>query len=250
MDEKHEGGEIRSPLMEKLENFWYHYKWHTLIALFLVVTVAVCSVQMFTREKYDVHILYAGPDDVKMTASDGLSAYRVMHSSLKLVVGDYDENGEVTPNFRTLFVPSEAEIEEINRINEEENTELEVQTQLVIENTSQMDGLLTISDYYLCILSEANYLTYRTKSEGFFVSLAPYVGDTEVTYYEGATNAVYLNSTAFGRLPGLADLDESTLICLRSVSEVARRADRKGSAKAFSAAEKTVKNIFAFEQSK
>ena len=238
MDEKYEGGEIRSPWMKKIENFWYHYKWHTLIALFLVVTVTVCSVQMFTREKYDVHILYAGPDDVRMTASEGLSEYRVMHSSLKLVVGDYDENGEVTPNLRTLFVPSAEEIEEINQIHKEQNTGLEVQTQLVIENTSQMDSLLTISDYYLCILSEANYLTYRTKSEGFFVSLAPYVGDATVNYYEGATDAVYLNSTAFGRLPGLADLDESTVICLRGVSEVARRADRKGSAKQFAAAEK------------
>ena len=115
----------------------------------------------------------------------------------------------------------------------------------LLANADQFDGLMIISDYYLCFLSEANYLAYRTRSDGFFVSLAPYVGDAEVTYYEGATDAVYLHSTAFGQLPGFENLDESTVICLRSVSEVARRADRKGSAKKFAAAEKTLKNIFA-----
>lgn len=247
--EKYESGEIKidSPLMKKIENFWYHYKWHSLIALFFVLTAVICSVQMCTREEYDVYILYAGPDDVQMTADEGLSEYRVLYSSLKCAVTDNDENGEITPNLQTLFVPSEAEIEEINQINKEQNTGQEVQTQVVMQNTEQLDGLMTISEYYLCFLSEANYLAYRGKSDNFFVSLAPYVGNADVTYYEGATNAVYLHSTDFGNLPGLRDLDEGTLICLRSVSEVAKRADRKGSKKQFERAEQTLKNIFAYE---
>lgn len=251
MEEKYEGGDIviRSPFMKKLENFWYHYKWHSLIALFAVVVVVVCAIQFCTREKYDVHVLYAGPDDVRMTASDGLSEYRVLFSSLKLCVDDLDENGEITPNFQTLFLPSEAEIEEINRFHREEKTGLEVQTHLVMENAEQLDGLMTISDYYLCFLSKANYLSYRDRMDGFFVPLAPYVGDADVSYYEGATDAVYLNSTAFGTLPGFADLDDGTVICLRSVSEVARRADRKGSAESFAAAEKTLEKIFDYTKS-
>ena len=248
MDEKYEGGEIKiqSPFMKKLENFWYHYKWHSLIALFLVLTVVICSVQMCNREDYDVYILYAGPDEIKMTAAEGLSEYRVMHTTLKQAVGDYDENGEASLNLQTLFLPSAEEIERINQINKEQNTGLEVRTDEVMKNADQFDGLMMISEYYLCILSEANYLAYRGKSDGFFVSLTPYVGDADVSYYEGATNAVYLHSTAFGRLPGLADLDEKTVICLRSVSEVAKRADKKGSAKQFARAEETLKNIFSF----
>ena len=41
MDERNEknDGEIKinSPPLEKLENFWYHYKWHSIVALFLVI---------------------------------------------------------------------------------------------------------------------------------------------------------------------------------------------------------------------
>jgi hypothetical protein len=246
-NEKYEGGDIviRSPFMQKLENFWYHYKWQSLIALFVVFTLVICSVQLCTREEYDVHVLYAGVDDIGMTASEGRLDYHVLYSSLKFCTEDYDGNGEIVPNFQTLFLPSEEEIEEINRANAEANTGLEVQTHVVMENADQFDGLMMISDYYLCFLSEANYLSYRSKADGFFVPLQPYVGGADVTYYEGATDAVYLSSTEFGGLPGFEKLSENTLICLRSVSEVAKRADRKGSAKKFAAAEETLKNIFA-----
>lgn len=247
MEEKYEGGEIKvqSPFMKKIENFWYHYKWHSLIALFLIVTLTICSVQMCTREEYDLHVLYAGSDDIRMTANEGLSEYRVMHASLKLALEDYDENGEITPNLQTLFLPSEAEIEEINKQNKEQNTGEEVRTDLVMQNSEQMEGLMVLSDYYLCVLSEANYLAYRGRSDGFFASLTPYVGDASVTFYEGRTDAVYLSSTPFGKLPGWEDLSEDTLICLRSVSEVAKRANGKNSEKQFARAEKTLRNMFS-----
>ena len=111
-----------------------------------------------------------------------------------------------------------------------------------------MEQLMVLSDYYLCFLSEANYLSYRNRSADFFVSLVPYADSAEVTYYEGRTDAVYLHSTVFGSLPGFAELPEDTLICLRGVSEVARRANRKGSEKNFKSAEKTLRNIFTMQE--
>ena len=250
MEEKYEGGNIaiRSPFMEKLENFWYHYKWHSLIALFLVLTFTVCTVQMCTRSDYDLHVLYAGQSDVRQTANEGLSEHRVLLASLKLVTEDYDEDGKQLLDLLTLFLPSEEEIEEINARLEAEDEGYEVQTQLVMQNADQMEQLMLISDYYLCFLSEENYLSYRGRSEGFFAPLTPYVGDASVTYFEGSDNAVYLRSTAFGNLPGFESLADDTLICLRSVSDVAKRADRKGSEKNFRSAEKTLENIFAYAE--
>ena len=104
------------------------------------------------------------------------------------------------------------------------------------------------TDYYLCFLSEENYLSYRGRSEGFFAPLTPYVGDASVTYFDGSESAVYLRSTAFGNLPGFEGLADDTLICLRSVSEVAKRADRKGSERNFQRAEKTLENIFSYAE--
>ena len=48
-------GEVATPstFKEKLQNFIYHYKWHTVVALFLVVTIIICSLQFCTKEEYD-----------------------------------------------------------------------------------------------------------------------------------------------------------------------------------------------------
>ncbi len=43
---------------EKFKNFWYHYKVHTIIAAFLVVFIAVATVQCATRKKYDYEVMY------------------------------------------------------------------------------------------------------------------------------------------------------------------------------------------------
>ena len=253
MEDKYEGEEvkIKSPFLEKLDNFWYHYKWHSLIALFLIVTVTVCSVQMCTREEYDIYAVYAGRTDVKMTSQDALSDYRILYTSFGLVCEDFDENGEVTPNLQTLFLPSEEEIEEIekelDKIYEQTGERYEVQTQLVTQNQSTFADMMLLSDYYLCFLSEANYLANRDRMKGFFAPLLPYVGDAEVSYYDGRKEAVYLSSTAFGSLPGFEKLDEGTLICLRSVSEVAKRADQGNSEKQFARAERVLEKIFAMK---
>lgn len=38
---------------EKWENFWYYYKWHTIIAVFLAVTLIIATAQCAEREKFD-----------------------------------------------------------------------------------------------------------------------------------------------------------------------------------------------------
>jgi hypothetical protein len=38
---------------EKLQNYWYHFKWHTIGAVALIAVFAVMCVQCVTREKYD-----------------------------------------------------------------------------------------------------------------------------------------------------------------------------------------------------
>ena len=37
-----------------LDNYWYHYKWRTIVILFFAVLLIVCVVQCSTVEKYDL----------------------------------------------------------------------------------------------------------------------------------------------------------------------------------------------------
>ena len=65
-NEKKPQGELhlRSPFLKKLDNFFYHYKWHTVAALFLAIVIIVCSLQTCSKESYDVEIMYAGPKNL------------------------------------------------------------------------------------------------------------------------------------------------------------------------------------------
>ena len=38
---------------EKMQNYWFHFKWHTIGVVFLVVVISILTVQCATKEKYD-----------------------------------------------------------------------------------------------------------------------------------------------------------------------------------------------------
>lgn len=43
-----------------LENFWYYYKFHTIVVLFVLFVVTVCFVQCATKETGDLTVTFAG----------------------------------------------------------------------------------------------------------------------------------------------------------------------------------------------
>ncbi len=43
------------------ENYWYHYKWMTLILAFSLIALSVCLIQCSQKNEYDMYALYAGP---------------------------------------------------------------------------------------------------------------------------------------------------------------------------------------------
>ena len=43
----------------KIQNFWYHYKYHSIVFLLAVVTLAVSIAQCATKTNYDYKIIVA-----------------------------------------------------------------------------------------------------------------------------------------------------------------------------------------------
>jgi hypothetical protein len=56
--EKKEEVKLPQTFGEKLQNFWYHYKVHTLLTVFIAVVIAITTVQCANREEYDMSVLY------------------------------------------------------------------------------------------------------------------------------------------------------------------------------------------------
>lgn len=226
---------------EWIENFWYHYKWHSLIALFLVFTILVCSLQMCQKTSYDVHIMYAGSYEIERTSKDGTPEYESFISSLSRVCEDFDKDGIITANLRDLFLLSAEEIEEV-----EKDKEHEVNYVLINQNTEIFKDNMAMSDYYVCLISKSLYDEYKNYgNETMFVPLAQYVkNDTSLEFYD--TGAVLLSSTGFSTLPGISNLPKDTVICLRRVSAVAEHLNKKQSAEQFARAEKVIEKILNY----
>ena len=228
---------VKSPFLVWLDNFWYHYKWQTLIALFLIFAILVCSIQMCNKEDYDLFVMYAGAHDVERRSSS-VTEYEKVLRHLEGVCGDYDGDGAVSVSFLPLFLPSNTEIEELNAMEG-----YEVNTAVVADNAEIFRTNIVYSDYYVCLLSPSVYTTYHSISGvTMFVPLEPYVGTAEVTYY--AADAVLLSSTPFGAQMGFERFPEDTLICLRILTDL--QGKKQANVEKYEHAEDMLRRLFAY----
>ena len=237
---------IKEPLGKKLENFWYHYKWHSIIAAFLVVTVLICSLQMCRREKFDTYVLYAGSKTLsRATGEDGMSDYMRIVNSLYRVTDDFDGDGEVAVSLLNYLSMTKEEIEEAKE-NLKEGEELN----LIYGDSENLRHTLLYSEYYVCFLSVGVYEQYKEyHGVPMFVPLADYTAKgRSYDFYD--ESAIKLSSPALERfraLPGICDLDaEDTLICLRAKSELANSFGSEKNSKNYDRAKEVIKNILAY----
>ena len=201
-------GEVMTPstVKEKAQNFWYHYKWHSVVALFLIIALLVCSLQLCGRTKYDTYILYAGSKSIGRTAADGdVAEIATVISSLKRVTDDFDENGEVSVNFTNLYYLTQSEIDRAESYNDA----------LLAADQKSLSSIMQHSEYYLMFISVGVYEAYhKAGDEELFIDLTSYSAYNEDAEYY-APNAIHLSSIDASRLPGLSALPEDTLICIR-----------------------------------
>ena len=61
-DGKIGGAEIKvqGRFLTWLDNYWYHYKWVTIVVAFFIIVFSVCTLQMCSKEKTDIIVAYAG----------------------------------------------------------------------------------------------------------------------------------------------------------------------------------------------
>ena len=201
-------GEVAVPTSpkEKMQNFWYHYKWHTLVSLLLVFAILICSLQFCKKEDYDAYILYAGSRNIGRTAEDGnVAEIATVISSLKRITDDFDGDGEIKPNFTNYYYLSSSEAKELEDPNE----------QLLMSDKESLSSVLEHSEYYLVFVSVAVYESYfgTMASEALYDLSEHKAAHPELEYY--SNSAIYLSSTDAYKLPGLSNLPADTLICIR-----------------------------------
>lgn len=207
------GEELRpqSPLLKKLENFWYHYKWHTILSVFALVVALVCILQMCGRDRVDLQLLYGGS-----MALEGEQIQK-MESTMCGLIDDYDQNGERKVSLHQYYVLAGSDREGASA----------GQLQYSSENRSAFDTEMQAGEAMFCLLSSELYFdVYRAcydaaQNRSAFCDLREITkGHAEVRYLTDSNglptdSAILLKSTPLGSLAGFADLPDDTVICLR-----------------------------------
>ncbi len=220
--------EIKEPTEQKssfgrwLENFWYHYKVHTIAVIFVLTVICIFTVQMCSRESYDIHIMYAGGKSLLHTQSED-NEYSQIVSSLGRVTEDYDENGVRSSGFLNLYIPSAAEMEVL-----EEEGRAEMLYSIIKSDTDTLNTNMMLNDYYICFFSEDLFRQYDKDQndspdiEVFpFADIENYIPDGSDNSFEYASErGIYLRSTEFYKMPGISKLPADTVVCIRIRSTV------------------------------
>ena len=215
-DEKKPAGEIRfrSPFLKKLDNFFYHYKWHTIIAVFLAVVILVCSLQTCSKEEYDVEIMYAGPKNL-----NDAQAVLDIQNAFAQVATDKNGDGHTTARLVSYWVNEkyyggeDAEDEAIS------GADVAYFANNSLNNEKAYHDEIAAGNLSICLVSP--YLFYQVHKEGGFMridELCPSLDES--LYHKGESGdvnhyGVVLAKTELGKLAGLSSLPEDTILCIR-----------------------------------
>lgn len=244
-NEEYISPEMKSPLLSKLENFWYYYKWHSIIALFLIFCITICSLQFCTKRTYDVHVLYAGSANIMRTSEDGdIPAFNRLETALTARAEDYNEDGEVNLSLYTLAFLSDSDRAEIAKDPELTINEALLQQDYEFFRDNFLYG--NGGNYNVAFISPYVYEEYNHFSGvSMFMPVAPYLDADYADYELYSDTAVKLSSTAFYKNSATIReiFPEDTLVILKIKSYTASGFDKAGTDARYTASESFFRSL-------
>ena len=253
---------IKTSFSAWLDNFLYHYKWHAIAVLFIIFVVVICTVQTCSKTSYDLHVVYAGDKDVKMSADAGKkSEYEELLLAIRKYSPDRDGDGNRNVSLQNLYLPSAEEIARlealIKELKEKGEESFEISYSLISNNQSTFESDLIFGDYHIYFISDSLlFANTKTEASNPFTNIRGYLpegseavignADTESGGYVLASEyGVYLHSTPLANEPGFSSLPENTVIALRKYSPQTSGLSTVGSEEYFRYNEGVLRNLLS-----
>ena len=111
MDNKYSGIQPKT-FKEKWENYWYHYKFRTIVGIFVAVAAILLIKDIFFKPKYDIELTYVvrGYSDIGDYSKNIKSDYTKLEELILEYVEDYNGDGKKTVNIELMEIPPEDQI--------------------------------------------------------------------------------------------------------------------------------------------
>lgn len=215
-----DAAENRIPAKEKsaaesaFENFWYHYKWHTIAAIVAAAFLIIAFSQMAGRKEYDAHVLYTGPKyldkeiclDIIASMTEAAEAAQPLKDSPV----DYNGDGALTVDFNKFIYVSPALAEQYKEqdiyFNGLENA----------NSRGDFDNMLVIGEYVILLVDRSLY--EETAEAGVYCTWEETVGKKPEKALDDC--GILLSDLDIGHTNGFRQLPEDTVLCCRKKSYV------------------------------
>lgn len=195
----------------KIENYWYHYKWHTIFIAFFVVVITVMTVQMCSRESEDISILYAGP--ISITSSQRTE---IESAFAQLMPEDYDGDGSKSVDFMDILLMTD---EELYEAYEQGYNAYYLNEQTINSNLETLTVQALAGEYVIFLIDEDWYENLHNSSAFVTIDELSELGITCEGGKKYDDCAYYLHSLDFADFFNIFDIfPEDTLICIRRLS--------------------------------
>lgn len=213
--------EIKRPttFLKWIENFWYHYKWHTIIGAFFLIVAIVLTVQILDKEKYDISVIYSGPVQL-----DGGQLEKMSEAFSELMTEDSNGDGKMNAVTYGEYLLSPEQQKKLEQ--EAHDKSVETNESWVFIYTSEqrstalssVNMLVTTGEAVICLMDKYNYDILL--ENGAFATLEDVLGYKP----ENARDdySVYLKETDFGKYfkTAFEPLPEDTILCIRKKATV------------------------------
>ena len=191
-----------------LDNYWYHYKWVTLIVAFFVIVFAICIVQSCTTEVNDINVTYAGP--VALSASDKAAIESALSKEL-----NKEFSSEADAGLLSFYILSKDQITELEKETHADGDYIYVDRSFISSEMDSFESQLQSGSGSVLLLDPSIYrsIVGETGVTQFLKPLSEVFGKTP----EGALDAysVRLGDTEmYQNSPALRCLPEDTVLCL------------------------------------
>ena len=135
----------QSKLLKWLENFWYHYKWHTIIVVFVLIVCTVCFVQCASAEDSDVTVTLAG--NYALTTDQMSAIVEVLGA---VCPEDFDGDGKKDIAMHSNLIFNEEQLKALNTHLDPVSGEYKLnETDYQIDKHANTDRITTLRNYVM-----------------------------------------------------------------------------------------------------
>ena len=206
--DKLEGGELRvkhGKMWKWFDNFWYHYKWHTIIAAIGVFAVLFCTLSMCRRREPDYYFYYAGPGEFSGTEQSAIV------DSLGRASGQDGRDAAVSISF--LFLMTN---DQVARWNEENaGSGYTVSGALIMQNRDLLSDEIMTGNALLFFM-DPEVLASTQESSDAFLKIRQFAPESTPDEAFSGEYGIKLSYTVFASDPAFAAFPEGTVLAIRN----------------------------------